>query len=311
VLKLDVEGAAVMALRGARGLLESDRISAALIEVMLAPLSEDVTGEESLPRRPAGEQSPRSAAAGPELDCPGSVRAPTDSYFDQSAEGYYHRNYETPRTRHAFNLSLRRTLCLSLLDLGCGPGAMTLPLLERGRRVVAYDLAPAMVREARRLAARAASENAAFCVGDASRLPFADASFAAIMCTGVLEYVPDAAAALREARRVLAPGGQLVATMSLPRRLERLAARALVRLRGGRIEDQPPQFIHSRASFDGMVAAAGLRLEARRHAYFAPFPLDVLWPRGVPILDQRLGPWLERVDTLRDAAKTYVVAARR
>jgi SAM-dependent methyltransferase len=57
--------------------------------------------------------------------------------------------------------------------------------------------------------------------GEAGALPFREGAFDAVKITEVLEHVPDAVAALRECRRVLRPGGRLVATVPF---LERIHA---------------------------------------------------------------------------------------
>ena len=44
-------------------------------------------------------------------------------------------------------------------------------------------------------------------------MPFADGTFATVLCTEVLEHVPDPAAAIREFRRVLRPGGVLIGSV--------------------------------------------------------------------------------------------------
>jgi SAM-dependent methyltransferase len=49
-----------------------------------------------------------------------------------------------------------------------------------------------------------------FQVGDATRLPFPDATFGAVVSTQVYEYVPDLLAAIAEAHRVLRPGGRVL-----------------------------------------------------------------------------------------------------
>ena len=80
---------------------------------------------------------------------------------------------------------------MRILDLGCGPGSITTGL---GGRVVGLDIAPLPV------------QGVPVVGGEGSALPFAAASFDAIHLNAVLQHVDDAAAVLREARRVAAPG---------------------------------------------------------------------------------------------------------
>lgn len=56
---------------------------------------------------------------------------------------------------------------------------------------------------------------AVFSVGDATKLPFADASFDVVICSEVLEHLPDLESALSEIDRILKPGGQFA--LSVPR----------------------------------------------------------------------------------------------
>lgn len=117
----------------------------------------------------------------------------------------------------------RRTLELlalepggSVLDLGCGNGEFLL-LLARlvgpQGRVVGVDHAPAFVAEAReRVAAEGLEAMVSVAEGDAYALPFDDGSFDAARCERVLMHLEDPTAGLREMRRVVRPGGWVVAT---------------------------------------------------------------------------------------------------
>lgn len=94
-----------------------------------------------------------------------------------------------------------------VLDLGAGYGAVTGELVRRaGGMVVALDCAVAALREG-----VAAFGGAARTGGDARRLPFADAAFDLVFTQLTLLWVQPVTRALDEIRRVLRPGGVLVA----------------------------------------------------------------------------------------------------
>lgn len=97
-----------------------------------------------------------------------------------------------------------------VLDAGCGLGNVT-HVLERavpGLAVTGVDLDPD-----RAAAARAQGVGAPLLAADDARLPFPDRTFRTVVCSEVLEHVPDDVAVLRELHRVLRPGGHLVLTV--------------------------------------------------------------------------------------------------
>lgn len=109
-----------------------------------------------------------------------------------------------------------------VLDLAGGTGDFSLrfsPLVGREGRVVLGDINESMLRVGRdRLIDRGAAPNIDILQLDAERLPFADASFDCICIAYGLRNVTDKAAALREMRRVLKPGGRtLILEFSRPR----------------------------------------------------------------------------------------------
>ncbi len=98
-----------------------------------------------------------------------------------------------------------------VLDLGCGPGFVTMGVAKAVAPGELYgvDIEPSQIEMARKLARDHNCENALFQVADVVDLPFEDGFFDAVHCNDILAYVPDTAAALAEARRVLKPGGLL------------------------------------------------------------------------------------------------------
>jgi len=97
---------------------------------------------------------------------------------------------------------------LDVLDVGCGPGTITVDVAARVApgRVVGLDVSPAPLAEARALAGQA-EVAVEFAVGDVHRLAAPDASFDVVHAHQVLQHLTDPVAALREMARVCRPGG--------------------------------------------------------------------------------------------------------
>ncbi len=96
------------------------------------------------------------------------------------------------------------------LDLGCGGGHAAFRLAPLVRHVTAYDLSPAMVGVVRTEAASRGLANLDADQGVAERLPYPDARFDIVVSRYSAHHWHDAGAGLREARRVLKPGGLAV-----------------------------------------------------------------------------------------------------
>ena len=100
---------------------------------------------------------------------------------------------------------------LRVLEIGCGGGQLAgdvaMAVGADGHYVV---LDPSEEQLAVARAAHADTANIRFVAGDAAALPFEDGGFDRVVAVNTLEYIPDTAAVLAEAQRVLKPGGRLV-----------------------------------------------------------------------------------------------------
>lgn len=200
---------------------------------------------------------------------PGATGPPADlvGYFTRHA-GAYDRQLWLERPALVAAASIAGPLDgARIVDVAAGTGAMARALLDRGRRpasLTLVDAAPAMLARALDRVAHAPCP-LGLVEGDARALPLADDS-ADLVTMGFLLHLLDAAeraAVLAEARRVLAPGGRLVAVAhASPRGVAGLAHRALwraIRAGGGDVVGGGPM-----ADLAEAVGAGGLRVEAVR-----------------------------------------------
>ncbi len=96
-----------------------------------------------------------------------------------------------------------------MLDVGCGPGTITIGFAERlsDGSVIGLDSDAGIVEQARALPAAKSRSNLFFEVGDVYELPFDNGRFDVIHAHQVLQHLSDPIAALMEMRRVCRPGG--------------------------------------------------------------------------------------------------------
>lgn len=95
-----------------------------------------------------------------------------------------------------------------VLDVGCGPGALTAALLATGAQVTAVDPSEPFVA-----ACAERNPGAAVQVAAAEALPFPDATFDATLAQLVMNFMADAEAGVREMARVTRPGGTVAAAV--------------------------------------------------------------------------------------------------
>ena len=138
-----------------------------------------------------------------------------------TAERYGHGHHESVLRSHSWRTVENSAAYLAphlvrgatVLDVGCGPGTITIDIAERvaPAQVVGLDAAAGVIEQASALAAERGVTNVSFIVGDAYALDFADDSFDIVHAHQTLQHLARPVEALREFRRVVAPGGVVAA----------------------------------------------------------------------------------------------------
>ncbi len=176
----------------------------------------------------------------------------------------------------------------TLLDVGCGDGALASELARRGAIVTGLDADPVMIAAARQ---RAEIEGTQLHLveGQAERLPFDDAAFDRVDAVTVLCFVRDADRTVMEMARVLKPGGLLV--IGELGRWSLWAARRRMRGWLGNPTWRAATF-RTAAELRALIETAGLKVIELRGAAYYP-PCGVAAQLLAPV-----DPWLGRMTTL-------------
>jgi len=100
----------------------------------------------------------------------------------------------------------------SFLEVGCAQGYYLSKALKKTKKVLGIDVVPSFVELAKRTGAKVR-------VASAEKLPYKANTFDMVLCTEVLEHVPDWKKAVKEIERVLKPRGKAIVTIPLEKSL--------------------------------------------------------------------------------------------
>jgi ubiquinone/menaquinone biosynthesis C-methylase UbiE len=213
------------------------------------------------------------------------TRAAYDTTFSRNAAENYER-YFVPSIGRPFAVDLVAGAGLQagerVLDVACGTGIVARLAAEHVTGVGAVsgvDINPAMLGVARSLPSAIPVK---WYETTAESAPLPDASFDVVFCQMGLQFFANKPAALREMRRVLAPGGRLHISTPMPNGLFDVLDRAIAR----HVSDEASAFVHAVFAFDDpeemrvLLSESGFDgLDVRPHTktLTLPAPRDFMW----------------------------------
>lgn len=166
-----------------------------------------------------------------------------------------------------------------MLDVACGPGILACALAPHMRHVTGLDITPAMIAEAKARQAGLGLDNLAWRTGDATALPFADASFDRVTTRYSFHHLLDPAAVLAEMKRVCRKDGRIVVIDATPAPAKQAAYDTMERLRDPSHTSALTLDQMRRLGADSglhEVVVAELRLEARLDTLADPEDMPAL-----------------------------------
>jgi ubiquinone/menaquinone biosynthesis C-methylase UbiE len=131
-------------------------------------------------------------------------------FFDQP-KNYLARNSFDIRVRAETTEALvRDRKVTTVLDVGCGDGSVSLPLLSAQSHITLLDISPNMLAVAKSRVGDALAANVDFMNADFLATPFARGSYDLVICIGVLAHVSSPGDVIEKIATVLKPGGTLI-----------------------------------------------------------------------------------------------------
>jgi ubiquinone/menaquinone biosynthesis C-methylase UbiE len=210
--------------------------------------------------------------------------------------GEYAAGYVTNKT-HAKGAELDRLIAIAqpqadwhVLDIATGGGHTALKFAPYVKSVIASDLTPKMLDEARQFITGQEINNVTFEIADAENLPFEDAMFDLVTCRIAPHHFPDAAKFVRESARVLKAGGLfLMQDQMLPED----AAVAAIADGFEKVRDPSHNHAFSRNQWITICEAAGLTVEhteqiVKRHDFISWAKLQGCTEETIAELDKML-----------------------
>jgi SAM-dependent methyltransferase len=239
-----------------------------------------------------------------------------DTVFDQSIPRLY-ETHLVPLIFEPYAIDLAERLASRslerVLEIAAGTGVVTRRLaavLPEDVAIVATDLNQPMLDHA---AAIGVARPVEWRQADAMRLPFADASFDAVVCQFGVMFFPDRATAFAEARRVLKPGGVFIFS-AWDRIEENEFADVVTNAVGTLFPDDPPRFLartphgyHDKATITNDVRGGGFdapsieTVAARSRATSARIPA-VAYCEGTPLRNEIVARDATRLIEVTDVA---------
>jgi len=178
---------------------------------------------------------------------------------------------------------LGRCMNVHILDIGCGDGSLSLPMLNRSNQLTLVDISKKMLDEAKNNIPEEFKDNVTF-VNDSFESIKDDGRYDVVICIGVIAHVPDVDRLWRKIGSVLKKGGLLIVeTTPNPYPLGKLL-KPYYYIRGLIVKDQPT-YAKNRIKVSELQAyAKALGFEQCKHVrYSFPLPSMSHWPHSLKL----------------------------
>ncbi len=138
-------------------------------------------------------------------------RVRREEFRDHGGDGQENKQLVPGRSWAAWSRALGLLMPpLDVADLGCGEGYLTIEAARWAKRVIAIDRSPDVLKRGKELARRRGVKNITWKRGELQKAPIDDASIDLVLLSQALHHADEPGAALKEAHRILRPGGRVL-----------------------------------------------------------------------------------------------------